>query len=100
MTLPFTQLELLSLFEKHEGEFQQLPWQSQSPDLDITELLWSVFDTRVRNKFPLLTTLKKLQNVLEEKCYKISLETSQNLYNSIQIRTVAVLKIKRGPTPY
>jgi hypothetical protein len=29
-------------FEEHEGEFQHLPWPAQSPDLNITEPLWTV----------------------------------------------------------
>jgi hypothetical protein len=32
-----------SRFEEHEGEFQHLPWPAQSPDLNITEPVWSVF---------------------------------------------------------
>jgi hypothetical protein len=37
-----------SWIEKHEGELQHLPWSAQSPDLNITEPLWSVLETRVR----------------------------------------------------
>jgi transposase len=32
--------------------FQHLPWPPHSPDLNIIEPLWSVFETRVRNRFP------------------------------------------------
>jgi hypothetical protein len=28
-----------SWFEEHEGELQQLPWQAQSPDLNIIDPL-------------------------------------------------------------
>jgi hypothetical protein len=42
-----------SRFEEHEGELQHLPWPAQSPDLNITEPLWTVLETRVRNRFPL-----------------------------------------------
>jgi hypothetical protein len=41
-----------SWFEENEGELQLLPWPAQSPDLNITESLWSVLDTRVRNRIP------------------------------------------------
>jgi hypothetical protein len=41
-----------SLFEDHEGELQHFPWSARSPDLNITEPLWSVSETRVRNRFP------------------------------------------------
>jgi hypothetical protein len=68
--------------------------------LNIIEPLWSVLETRVRNRFPLPTTLKQLEDVLQEEWYKIPLETVQNLYESIPKRFAAVLKAKGGPTPY
>jgi hypothetical protein len=60
--------------------------------LNIIEPLWSVLETRVRNRFPPPTSLKQLEDVLQKEWYKISLETIQNLYESIQRRLVAVLK--------
>jgi hypothetical protein len=92
---PFTQLEL---FEKDEGELH-LPWPAQSPDLNIIEPLSSVLETRVRNRFPFLTSLKQLDGVLQEEWYKIPLETVQNLYESIPRRNAAMLKAKGGPPP-
>jgi hypothetical protein len=62
-----------SWFEQHEGELQHLPWPVQSPDLKITEPLWSVSETRVRNKFPSPTSLKQREDVLQELWYKIPL---------------------------
>jgi hypothetical protein len=53
----------------------------------------------MRNRFPLVTTLKQLEDVQEE-CYKISLETVQNLYESIPRRISAVLKAKGGSATY
>jgi hypothetical protein len=47
-----------SQFEKHEGELQYLPWPTKSSDLNITEPLWPVLETRVRNRFPPSTSLK------------------------------------------
>jgi hypothetical protein len=64
-----------SCFKEHEGE----PF-------------WSVFEARVRNRFPPPTSLKKLEDVLPEEWYKIQLETVQNLYESIPRRIMAVLK--------
>jgi hypothetical protein len=54
---------------------------------------------RLRNRFPPPTSLKQLKDVLK-KWYKIPLETVQNLYESIPRRIAAVLKAKRGSTPY
>jgi hypothetical protein len=66
-------------FEEHEGELQQRPWPAQSSDLNITEPLWSVLETRSRNRFPSPTSPKQLEDDLQEKWYKILLETVQNL---------------------
>jgi hypothetical protein len=68
-----------SCFQEHEGELQHLPWPARSPDLNIIEPLWSVLETIVRNRFPCPTTLKQLEDVLQDEWYKILLETVQNL---------------------
>jgi hypothetical protein len=57
-------------------------------------------ETRGRNRFPPSTSLKQLEDVLQEEWYKILLETVQDLHESIPRRTVAVLKAGGGPTPY
>jgi hypothetical protein len=41
-----------SWFEEHEGELHHLPWPTESPYLNISEPLWSVSETRLRNRFP------------------------------------------------
>jgi hypothetical protein len=87
-------------FEEHEGELQYCPWPAKSPGLNVTEPLWPVFETKVRERFPSLISLKQLEDVLQEEWYKIPLETVQNLYKSIPGKTAAVLKTKGGPTPY
>jgi hypothetical protein len=89
-----------SWFEEHDGELQHLSWPAQSPHFITTELLWSVLGTRMRNRTPPPTTVKRPEDVLQEKWYKIPLETVQKLYESIPRRTAAVLKTKGGPTPY
>jgi hypothetical protein len=54
----------------------------------------------MRNRFPPPTSLKQLEDVLQEEWYKIPLETVQNLYESTTRWTAAVLKVKVDPTPY
>jgi transposase len=72
-----------SWFEEHEGGLQHLPWPAQSPDLNIIEEIWSVLETRMKNRFPSSTSLKQLEDVLQEEWYKIPPETVQNLYEFI-----------------
>jgi hypothetical protein len=91
---------VLSWFEERESGLQYRPSTAQSPNLNITEPLWPVSETRVRNRFPPPTSLKQLEDVLQEEWYKIPLETVLNLYESIPRRTAAVLKAKVGPKPY
>jgi hypothetical protein len=72
-----------SWFEEHEVELQHLPWPARLPDLNIIEPLWSLLETRVMNRLPLPTSLKQLEDVLQEEWYKIPLKTVENLYESI-----------------
>jgi hypothetical protein len=76
---PFTQLELLSWLEEHEGklQLQQFPWPTQSPDMNINETLWSVLENRARNRFMPSTSLKELKDFLHEEWYKILLDWSK-----------------------
>jgi hypothetical protein len=64
-----------SWFEEHEGELQHLPWSAQSQDMNIIETFWSVLETRMRNRFPPPTSLKRLEDVLKEEWYRIPLQT-------------------------
>jgi hypothetical protein len=70
--------------------------------LKIIEPLWSVLETRVRNRFLFPASLKQLEDVLQEEWYKIPVGAHQNLYESIPRRIAAVLKKdkKYGPSPY
>jgi hypothetical protein len=54
------------MLQDHKGKLQHLPWPAQSPDLNITEPLWSVLETSVRNRFPPPTSLKQLEDVIQE----------------------------------
>jgi hypothetical protein len=44
----------------------------------------------VKNKFPYPTSLKQPEDVLQEEWDKIKLETVQNMYEAIPIRTAGV----------
>jgi hypothetical protein len=68
--------------------------------LNVIESLWSVLETRVRNSFPPPTSLKHLEDVLNEEWYNILLESVQNLYETIPRRIADALKAKGGPAPY
>jgi hypothetical protein len=85
--------------EENEGEPQHLPWPAQSPNLNITDPLSPILETRVKNRFTHPTSLKQLGETLQEEWYKIPLETVQNLYKSISM-TATVLKAKGHPTLY
>jgi transposase len=79
-------------FEEREGELQHLPWPTPSPDLNNIEPLWSVLETRMKNRFPPPTPRKQLEDVLQEEWCKIPLETVQNLYGFIPRRIAGILK--------
>jgi hypothetical protein len=48
----------------------------------------------VRNRFPPPTSLKQLEEVLQEEWYEILLQAVQNLYEPIPRRLEAVFKAK------
>ena len=83
-----------SWFEEHEGELEHLPWPAKSPDLNIIEPCWLVLEIRVRNRFLLSTSLKQLEEVLQEEWYKIPLDTVQDLYEYIPRRIETSLNEK------
>jgi hypothetical protein len=87
-----------SWFEEHEG--QHLPWPPQSPDLSIAEPLWSLLESRLRNRFQPPTSLKQPEYVLQEEWYKFLLDCSKLVYESIPRMIAAIVKATGGPTPY
>jgi hypothetical protein len=54
-------------------------WTGRIGNWESIEHLWSVLETKVRNRFPPPTSLKQLGDVLQEDWYGIALETTQNL---------------------
>jgi hypothetical protein len=69
-----------SWFEEHGDALQQLPWPEQSPELNIVEPLWSIFDSRVKSRIPAPFISHQLK---EEERHNIPIETIQNLYETI-----------------
>jgi len=86
------------LFEEHEEAFQHLPWLAQSPDLFIIESLRSILESRVRSRFPSLSSMKQLEDVLYELWYSIPLDSIQNLNEPIPRSVPAVLQASGDPT--
>jgi hypothetical protein len=66
-----------SWFEEYEGELQHIPWLAQSLDLNVIETLWSVLETRVRNRFPPPTILKRLEDVFKKNGIKFHYRLSK-----------------------
>jgi hypothetical protein len=85
---------VLSWFEKYEGEIQHLPWPAQSPDLNLIQPLWSVLETRVKDTSPPSTSVKQLEDILQQ-WYKILLETVQNLFEPIPKKDYGCIKCER-----
>jgi hypothetical protein len=54
----------------------------------------------LRNRFRPPTSVKELEDVLQEEWYEIPLQPLQNLYESFPRWIAAVLKAIGGPTPY
>jgi len=84
-------------FEEHEDALH-LPWPAQWPDLHVIIPLWSVLGSRVRSRFS--PSLKQLEDVLHEEWFIITLETVQNLHESIPRRLQAILQGNVDSTPY
>jgi hypothetical protein len=64
------------------------------------ETPWSVLECRFGQTFPSPSSLKQLEDVLNEEWYNIPLETVHNLHDSIPVRIQAILQAKGGPTAY
>jgi hypothetical protein len=57
-------------------KLQHLPRRAQSPDLTITAPLCPVLVTGLMNRFPPPTSLKQLEDVLQEEWYTVPLENT------------------------
>ena len=79
---------------------EHMKWPPQSPDLNIIEHLWCFLERQVGNRYPPLSCLKELEQVLMEEWLKIPLDEVKKLYDYIPRRIEAVQKTGGGPTPY
>ena len=53
-------------YEEYESELEHVEWPPHSPDLNSIEHLWCVLKRQIRNRYPLLSYLKELEQVLME----------------------------------
>lgn len=76
-----------------------MDWPGNSPDLNPIENLWHILKVKITKKKP--KTLKELDMIVENVWYNdITVETTQNLVDSMPTRIKAVIKNKGGPTKY
>jgi len=68
-----------SWFEKHKNGLQQLPSPAHSPDQNTIEGLWSLFQSRLRSRSFLPSSLFKQAEFPHEDWYNIPLEYSELL---------------------
>ena len=73
-------------YQEHENELEYMEWPPQSPNLNIIEHLWCVFERKVINCYPPLSYLKEQEQVLMKEWLKIVLDEIRKLYDSIPRR--------------
>ena len=60
-------------YEEHKSELEHMECPPQSPDLNIFEHLWCVLERQVRNRYPLPSCRKELEQDLMEEWLNIPL---------------------------
>lgn len=73
-------------------------WPSQSPDLNPIENLWSILDSRLKNRAP--NTAAELFQTLTQGWYSLERELLTRLVDSMPDRCAAVIKSNGFPTKY
>ncbi|GFX45157.1 hypothetical protein TNCV_3432051 [Trichonephila clavipes] len=68
---------------EHNGEVKYLSWPVRSPNFNVIEPSWSIFESSIRNRYHIYTSIssRTFPN-LREKWYNILLNTIQPLYES------------------
>ncbi|XP_071041341.1 fatty-acid amide hydrolase 2-like [Parasteatoda tepidariorum] len=89
---------VIDWFEEHSSYFQVMSWPSNSPDLNLIELLWSYLENQIRAATLPSRNVKELQDQLLSAWYQIPQTTYEHLVESMPRRVLAVLRVKGGPT--
>ena len=58
---------------ENESELEHMEWPPQFSDINIIEYLWCIFERQVRNRYPPLSCMKELEQVLMEEWLEIPL---------------------------
>jgi transposase len=75
-----------------------LPWPAQSPDLNPIENLWSILDSKVKDRHP--KDENDLFNILQTAWNELDPHILQNLIESMPNRCEEVIKLKGYPIKY
>ncbi len=75
-----------------------LDWPENSPDLNLTENLWSIIKRKMRNKRP--KNADELKATVKETWAPITPQQCHKLITSMPRRIEAVIKAKGAPTKY
>ncbi|OAD65675.1 hypothetical protein PHYBLDRAFT_119834 [Phycomyces blakesleeanus NRRL 1555(-)] len=77
-----------------------LEWPAKSPDLNPNEYLWNLLGDCVRSRSSQPTTLKKLEEALQEEWKTVSLNVCEKYCLTLHKRVKAVIRNKGGHIPY
>ena len=77
-----------------------ISWPAQSPDLDIIENLWLLVKSKLLSRVTFINNEHKLFNEIHRIWSDISPAYIQNLYNSISLRIMNVIRLKGQLSKY
>jgi transposase len=79
---------------------QVLPWPAQSPDLNPIENIWAFLETRVRSRKPQPSSIRALEQIVEEEWNAIPRDFYRELVRSMPRRIEACITNNGGHTKY